>query len=76
MSDSDSDCELKRVDSTKIKTYTFAPSDTDYKLKIKPLMEKKFALLYTLKKGQSLPYSPDLDGIDACAPTPLCNILF
>lgn len=63
MSDSDSDsCDLVRVNSNKIKTHKFAPSDTEFKIKIKPLLTDKIGLLYVLKKGQDLPYSPELKG--------------
>ena len=62
MSDSDSDySDLGRVNSNK--GYTVAPSDSKFKLKIKPSKRKKFRLEYTLLQGQTLPYSPKLDGI-------------
>ena len=58
MSDSDSECELLRVSSSK--GHKVAPCDSEYKIKIRPNQKKKCRLLYTLKKGQSLPYCPDL----------------
>ena len=61
MSESDSECELVRVTSSK--GHKVAPFDGDYKIKIRPNQNKKCRLLYTLKKGQSLPYCPDLEHI-------------
>lgn len=58
--DSDSDCEMVKTDS--FSGHRVAPEDRDYPIKIKPLEMKKFGLLYTLKKGQSLPYAPELNG--------------
>ena len=60
MSDSDSDCEYTRTSS--VEGYKVAPRDQDFKIKIKPTNGKTKALLYTLKSGQSLPYSPELEG--------------
>ena len=65
MSDSDSDCELVMVRTTSSHGHKSAPDNIDYKIKIKPNNKKTIGLLYTLKKGQILPYSPDLSRYSA-----------
>ena len=60
MSDSDSDFEMVRVKS--FQGHKFAPSDTDFSIIIKPKKSKKLGLMYTLKKGQTLPYAPIIEG--------------
>ena len=53
MSDSDSDCEMVRVKS--FEGHKFAPEDKVFSI-------KKKGYIYTLKKNQSLPYAPHLEG--------------
>ena len=61
MSDSDSsDCVFVRTNS--LKGHKAAPKDENYKIKIKPEGSVPKAILYTLKEGQHLPYSPILEG--------------
>ena len=62
-SDSDSSVELKRVSS--FKGYKVAPEEFTLKIIVKPGVNstrKKVGFVYTLKKGQPLPYSPTLEG--------------
>lgn len=56
---SDFECEMVSINS--FGGHKVAPDDCEYPIKIKPLEINKF--FYTLKKGQSLPYSPELNGI-------------
>ena len=73
-SDSDSDGGFKRVDSTSVKLFLAAPEDIEFKIKIKPLVGgKSLKVLYTLKKGQKLPYEPDLDGMFFYSPISLIH---
>lgn len=60
MSDSDSDCEMVRVKS--FEGHKFAPEDKVFSIKLKPFLGKKKGYIYTLKKNQSLPYAPHLEG--------------
>ena len=60
MSDSDSDFEMVRVKS--FQGHKFAPSDTDFSIKIKPKKGRKIGFMYTLKNGQTLPYAPNIEG--------------
>ena len=68
MSDSESDCELVRVcSSASMPTeWDFAPDSIDFHFKVKLNGQdgKRSRLLYTLKKGVELPYSPTISGID------------
>ena len=59
-SDSDSEIELKKASS--LKGHKVAPRDIEFKLIFKPHEQDKFGLLYTLKQGETLPYSTELDG--------------
>ena len=62
-SDSDSSVELKRVSS--FKGHKVAPEELTLKIIVKPSVNstrKKVGFVYTLKKGQPLPYSPTLEG--------------
>jgi hypothetical protein len=65
MSDSDSDSGLKRVHSRTEPLFKVAPRDIDFKIKIVDNNCEPIRLLYTLKKGQMLPYEPDLEGKEA-----------
>ena len=67
MSDSDSDIELVRATSG----HNVAPDNRDFMIKIKPLDGGKIGLVYTLKKGQSLPYAPQLKGKGRLKKTPV-----
>ena len=60
MSDSDSEVELVRTTSDK--GHKVAPNDEEFKIKIKPRDQKTVGILYQLKKGQTLPYAPNLHG--------------
>ena len=60
MSESESDSEFVRTSS--VKGYESVPREEEYKLKFKPWNGKSKAVLYTLKEGQNLPYSPVLEG--------------
>ena len=62
-SDSDSCMELTRVSS--VKGHKVAPEELTFKIIIKPgvnSLREKVGFVYTLKKGQPLPYSPTLEG--------------
>ena len=62
-SDSDDEVPLKRVSSVSGKIeYEKVTFDIDFKLKQKKTGEKSKKLLYTLKEGVNLPYSPDIEG--------------
>ena len=62
-SDSDDEVPLKRVSSVSGKTkYEQVPFDIDFKLKQKKTGEKSEKLLYTLKEGVNLPYTPEIKG--------------
>ena len=63
-SDSDSDCGLVRVNSVKKNDeYMESPRYIEFKIKFKDTSDAKLAgLIYKLKKGQELPYEPDLSG--------------
>ena len=60
MTDSDSDCEFVRTNS--FDGHETVPRDEPYKIKFKSCDGKSTAVLYTLKKGQELPYCPILEG--------------
>ena len=69
MSDSDSDdgAPLKRVCSVSSPTvWDFVPEETDFKFKFKAQRKKSVRLLYTLKKGTSLPYTATIQGKNWC----------
>ena len=57
--DSDSSCELIRTVSNPAE-WEFSPNNVDFQLKIKKDNGKSFKILYTLKKGVGLPYTPVL----------------
>ena len=70
MSSSDSDSELVRVKSLpkllpKV-VFLTAPEERDFKVKIKVQGMKTEKFIYTLKKGQKLPYQPMLGGGMIC----------
>ena len=60
MTDTDSDCEFVRTNS--FDGHETVPRDETYKIKFKSCDGKSTAVLYTLKKGQELPYYPTLEG--------------
>ena len=60
LSDSDSDCEFVKTSS--VKGHKSAPNDEKFRIKIKARNKKTIGLLYTLVKGQVLPYTPELEG--------------
>ena len=60
MSDSDSDVPMVRVKS--IEGFKLAPEDIEFLIKMKPLKGQKKGFAYKLKKKQTLPYSPYLEG--------------
>ena len=60
MSDSDVEIELTRANSNP--NFESAPVDKEFKIIVKPKELNKVGILYTLKSGQSLPYSPMLKG--------------
>ena len=62
MSESESESEFVRTSSQK--DYESVPRDEDYKIKFKPCNGNSKAVLYTLKEGQNLPYSPVLEGYE------------
>ena len=64
MSDTDSVNEfppLKKVSS--FKGHKNVPKNQEFELRFKPYLKKKFRLLYSLKEGQSLPHTADLEGM-------------
>ena len=68
-SDSDSESGIMRVASlTPPPTeWEFVPETIKYNLKVKlqPSDKKKKILVYELKKGVALPYSPDIKGLNS-----------
>ena len=54
--DSNSGFELMSSQPEK-QTYSSAPEDAIYKLKVKPIMGSSRKMSYRLKKGTSLPYT-------------------
>ena len=62
-SDSDDGAPLKRVYSVSSPTvWDFVPVETDFKFKFKAHRNKSVRLLYTLKKGTSLPCTATIEG--------------
>ena len=66
-SDSDSSCEIRRVCSTDTLPLEWdcVPDSAEYQFKVKlnGPSGKRSRLIYTLKKGVDLPYSPTISGI-------------
>ena len=65
MSDSDSDCcSLVRLNSNPVAPveFDFAPENLDFHIKVRMESGKFAKLVYTLKAGTPLPYTPDIPG--------------
>ena len=71
MSSSESDSELVRYNSQPELlpqvVFLTAPEEKDFKVKIKVQGKKTEKFIYTLKKGQKLPYQPNLGGGMICS---------
>ena len=62
MSDNDSDGDVSLVRVSSARGFKVAQDDVEYKIILKPGNNNKVGLVYTLKKGQELPYTPELEG--------------
>ena len=61
-SDSDSECEIERLDSNPIIEFDTCPVTKTFLLKVKKENEKFKILQYSLKEGSKLPYRPEITG--------------
>ena len=57
-----SDSDVEMLDEASVDGFQVVPNDIVY-MQFQPLGSKKKGIKYTLKKGQSLPYTTNLSGI-------------
>ena len=58
-----SDSDVEMLDEASVDGFQVVPNDVVYEMQFQPLGSKKKGIKYTLKKGQSLPYTTNLSGI-------------